>query len=755
MVDQSLNLPGIRRQAILPLYVATIFLSAFLLFSIQPLFTKMALPIVGGAPSVWSVAMVFFQTSLLAGYLYAHLLTRYLGLARAAMVHLIVTASAFSALPIALASGWSVPPPAGWQPFWLLGLFTVSLGPPFFAVAANGPLLQAWFARSNHRTSKDPYFLYAASNLGSFGALLAYPVLIEPSLTLRDQSAWWATGFMALTLSIAACSYMSYRRGAGAPAEAEAFEDATQLSASARAAPTWSIRLSWLACALVPSALLVAVTSHISTDIAAAPLMWVVPLALFLFTFVLAFRDPALVTISVLARVQVYLTAAVLMTIPFPTLWLWSLPLHLACFFVSAFVCHTALYQRRPDAAHLTEFYLWLAIGGALGGIFAGLVAPHIFSTVVEYPLLVVLALLCRPGFFAGGAPLWLRGALLMALMTAAASVGWYFAAQQVFDGGVEWLAVLLLAYAVVLMAEWRVPYRAATIAVAFLAVTTVLSPNLEQIKSIRSFFGVNKIAVTPDGRFRVLSHGTTVHGAMRLLNEDGTPATGRPEPTTYYTFEGAMGSAIKAVREVRRGRLPTVNVIGLGSGSLACHAAANERWTFMEIDADVVRFATGPEYFRFVGDCAPDAAIILGDARLTLDQAPTATVLIVDAFSSDAIPVHLITREAIGAYLTRLEGDGVLIVHISNRHLELTHVLARVAAEHGLATYLNNDISPEPREKRMRASSKVLAMARDRAALGSIAEGGPWVEVEPDMSRRPWSDDYSNILEAIIDAWR
>jgi hypothetical protein len=752
MVDQSLNLTGVRRQAILPLYVATIFLSAFLLFSIQPLFTKMALPIVGGAPSVWSVAMVFFQTSLLAGYLYAHLLTRYLGLARAAMVHLIVTASAFSALPIAVANGWSVPPPAGLQPFWLLGLFTVSLGLPFFAVAANGPLLQAWFARSKQPTSKDPYFLYAASNLGSFGALLAYPVLIEPSLTLRDQSAWWATGFMALTVSIAACAYMSYRRGAGAPAE-EVLDHSAQGSPSARATPTWSIRLSWLGCALVPSALLVAVTSYISTDIAAAPLMWVVPLALFLFTFVVAFREPALVSIGVLARVQVYLAAIVLVTIPFPTLWLLSLPLHLGCFFVSAYVCHTALYQRRPDAAHLTEFYLWLAIGGALGGIFSGLVAPHIFSTVLEYPLLVVLALLCRPGFFAGGAPVWLRGAFVMALLTAAASVAWYFGGQLLLDGGNAWLAVLLLAYAVVMMAEWRVPYRLATVAVAFLVVANVLSPNLEQVESIRSFFGVHKIAVSPDGRFRVLSHGTTVHGAMRLLNDDGTPATGRPEPTTYFTFEGAIGSAIKAIREVQGGRLATVNVIGLGSGSLACHATADERWTFMEIDADVVRIATSPEYFRFVSDCAPDADIVLGDARLTLDQAPTATLLIIDAFSSDAIPVHLITREAIAAYLTRLEDDGVLIVHISNRHLELTHVLARVAAEHGLATYLNFDVSPEPLEKRMRASSRVLAMARDRAALGAIAEGGPWVEVEPDMSRRPWTDDYSNILEAILDA--
>jgi hypothetical protein len=501
--------------------------------------------------------------------------------------------------------------------------------------------------------------------------------------------------------------------------------------------------------------LLVAVTSYISTDVAAAPLLWVVPLALFLFTFVLAFRDPALVSINLLARVQVLLAALALMTIPSASLGLISLPLHLGCFFVSAYVCHTALYQRRPDAAHLTEFYLWMAIGGALGGIFSGLIAPQIFSTVLEYPLLIALALLCRPGFFADGRQVWLRGVGLAALVCVLGSAALVFGASLFFDLGNQWLALLLVAYAIVLAAEWRAPYRVATLAVAFLVVTNFLAPVLDQSETIRSFFGVHKLAVTPDGRFRVLSHGTTIHGAMRLFHDNGTPATGRPEPTTYYTYEGAMGSAIRAVREVRGGRLSTVSVIGLGAGSLACHSAPDERWTFMEIDADVLRIATNPQYFRFMSECAPDAAIVLGDARLTLDETTTAAVIVIDAFSSDAIPAHLITREAVGAYLAKLEEDGVLVFHISNRHLELTHVLARVAAEHGLVAYLNRDSSNEPRKKRLRASSKVLVMARNRGALGSMAESAAWIEVEPDMNRRAWNDDYTNILEAIIDARR
>lgn len=755
MVAQSLDARGARSQVVLPLYVATIFLSAFLLFSIQPLFTKMALPIVGGAPSVWSIAMVFFQTSLLAGYLYAHLLTRNLGLARASIVHLIVTAIAFSALPIAIAGGWRVPPPAHLQPVWLLGLFAVSLELPFFAVAANGPLLQAWFARSNHRTSSDPYFLYAASNLGSFGALLAYPIVIEPFFTLRDQSAWWTTGFVALAVFIAACAYTSHRRGAGEAAPAEPGNQVTAASPPASAAPGWKLRLQWLGCALVPSALLVAVTSYISTDIAAAPLLWVVPLALFLFTFVLAFRDPALVSINLLARIQVYFAVLALLTMLLPTLWLISLPLHLGCFFVSAYMCHTALYLRRPAAAHLTEFYLWMALGGALGGIFSGLVAPQLFSTVLEYPLLIVLALLCRPGFFADARRVWVRGAGLMAIVCLMAAAASYLGVQLIPDGGVRWVPILLLAYGFLMAAEWRAPYRLLTVALAFLVVTNFVTPNLRKVETIRSFFGVHKLHETGGGRFRVLSHGTTIHGAMRLINEDGTPATGRPEPTTYYTFEGAMGSAISAVRDLHGGRLPAVSVIGLGSGSLACHGVPGERWTFMEIDADVVRIATNPEYFRFMSECAPEADIVLGDARLTLDQTPTAAVIVVDAFSSDAIPVHLITQEAIGAYLTKLQDDGVLVFHISNRHLELTHVLARVAAEHGLVTYLNRDSSPEPQNERLRASSKVLAMARHREALGSMAQSEAWSEVEPDLDRRPWTDDYSNILEAILDARR
>ncbi|WP_244472426.1 fused MFS/spermidine synthase [Methylobacterium sp. Leaf108] len=741
--------PSARLAAFLGLYTATIFLSALLLFGIQPMFTKMVLPVLGGSPSVWSVAMVVFQALLLLGYAYAHALVRYCPLRIAAAVHVLVMVGAFAALPIQLAAGWGKPPADG-EAVWLLGLFLASVGLPFFALSANGPLLQAWFARSGHPQAEDPYFLYGASNIGSFLALIAYPLAVEPFVSLQDQSRAWTFGFAGLAAVIALCATTATRMAAGTDRSARIPLLATT---PANAGALWRERLAWVALAFVPSGLLVAVTAHISTDVAAAPLLWVVPLALFLLTFVLAFRDRMAPSQLVLSGLQVIGTALALFPMISATSLFVGLALHLGLFFVNAMICHGALYQGRPAAGRLTEFYLCLSFGGMLGGIFCALVAPRLFSTVLEYPILLVVALACRPDLAALSRTSlrdgWRRIVLAATLLAAgsAVTVSMLPASALVFG---------LLALIALMIAQWRKPLVVALAGLTLAVSTAHLQRSASETTAFRSFFGIHKLSMSSDGRFRMLNHGTTLHGAMRVTSDDGTPFLGRPEPVTYYGMDGAMGTAIAASRASHGGTLGAVTVVGLGAGSLACHAVPGEAWTFLEIDPEVVRIASDPTLFRFLGSCAPQARIVVGDARLTLaEQTGANALIVVDAFSSDAIPSHLLTREALGLYVSKLERDGVIVIHISNHHLELRHILARAAADSGLVTYVRDDSRRTFSQSTFIAPSVVVAMARTDGDLEALHRRGDWTKVIPDNRRTPWSDDFSNIVEAMVDKVR
>src|SRR5438874_2937790 len=384
-----------RASPLLPVLTAAIFLSAALLFAVQPMFTEMVLPRLGGAPQVWSVAMVFFQAALLAGYGYAHLLTRYAPGRKSVLIHLAVMIAASFTLPLSIATGWGRPPEVG-EAFWLLGLFAVSMGLPFFALAANSPLLQAWFARTNHPSARDPYFLYAASNVGSFLALLAYPLAIEPLVSLTDQTRLWSFGFYLLIVLIAASGWLLWRSEAHPPAAATPVSDGSPQAP----APTWRDAAIWVALAAVPSGLLIAVTAHISTDVAAVPLLWVVPLALYLLTFVIVFSRRAILPHAFVVAIQpVFILGlvAVIVFEPIKTI-VPLIALHVGVFFVCALVCHGELARRRPAPRHLTAFYMWMSAGGMIGGLSAGLLAPYIFNWVAEYPILIALAVLCRPG---------------------------------------------------------------------------------------------------------------------------------------------------------------------------------------------------------------------------------------------------------------------------------------------------------------------------------------------------------------------
>jgi hypothetical protein len=737
-----------RNRLVLAVYTSAIFVSALLLFSVQPLFTKMVLPRLGGSPAVWSVAMVFFQSLLLAGYSYAHFLMQIRNRAIPVAVHLVLLVVAMLALPLSIAGGFGEPPNSGYA-FWLLALFAVSIGLPFFALAANNPLLQAWFVRTGHPAGPDPYFLYASSNIGSFLALLSYPVLLEPMFTLRTQNLIWTGGYGLLILLIAGCGALLL----GSPALAAADAQTEQTEAPA---PPWILRARWIFLAAVPSGLLIAVTAHISTDVAAAPLLWVLPLSLYLLTWVLVFQSRPLLPHQsmLLAQPLAIAGVVVLLAIGGEQNLLLTLGGHLLCFFVIAMACHGELARTRPDAKYLTGFYVALSFGGMVGGLFAGLIAPFAFSWIAEYPILLAAAALCRPD---GDErlPRWSRwywpflavlAVVLIGLSYSTSKPSWWLEDHRVWVAGSVGVLAGLLALGMY-ASRWKI---FATVVVA-LVLIRVYPADEGRVVTVRSFFGVHKIVVTPHGQYHVLMHGTTIHGAEKFQNDDGTPVTGRPEPITYYHKDGGIGQAIAAVRE-RKGAPLRVAVIGVGSGTLACASEPGETWKFFEIDQTMVDTARDPKYFTYIQNCQPDLKPVIGDARLTFAKEPVGLydLIIVDAYSSDAIPIHLATEEAMKIYKDRLAPQGAVVMHVSNRHLELASVIVGIAEANDLKSWVYSEDSG--RDDEYIFATSVVVSAREEADVGKLASSDQWAETEADASQRVWTDDYSNVLGAV---WR
>jgi hypothetical protein len=755
-----------RRALLLATFTAAIFVSAALLFMVEPMFTKMVLPRFGGSPSVWSVAIVFFQAALLAGYTYAHWLTRYAPGRRSVVIHLAVMIAAIFALPLSIASGWGSPPAQG-EAFWLIGLFAASIGLPFFALAANSPLLQAWFARTDHPAARDPYFLYAASNVGSFLALVSYPALVEPLVRLGDQARFWSIGFCLLIALIAACGALLWRSPDQAPAAAASDDGAARLADSP---PTWRDAAFWIAQAAVPSGLLVAVTAHVSIDVAAFPLLWVLPLALYLLTFVIVFARRPIVPHRLVVAVQpVFIIGLVAVMVfelgetPIDLVNTWVIEplktivglvaMHLAVFFVCALMCHGELARTRPAAKYLTAFYLWMSAGGVIGGIAAGLLAPYVFNWVAEYPILIALAVLCRPGLRLPSDPRWryaLLGALTIGIVLAI--VGAIFPdrlSPGLLDETTSNRTLAALLVASVLL--WRMPLPfAATIAFVLFMHHSVLEE--AGILSVRSFFGVAKVTESSDRQYRLLQHGTTLHGGQHVRDADGQPVTGPPELLMYYWDGSGIGQTFDAARARAAGPIRYA-VIGLGTGSLACEAEADDSVTYYEIDPAIIRIARDPNLFSFVSECRPEMPIILGDARLTLADAPDGAydLIIVDAFTSDAIPIHLLTREAMAIYLRKLSPHGMVVVHVSNRHLELASVVTGIAAANGAITRVNDSTDLDGASHPYKYTSTVAAVARTDEDFGQLAQSPDWELKEPDPAQWVWTDDYSNIVGAVL----
>jgi hypothetical protein len=712
---------------------------------VQPLFTKMVLPRLGGSPAVWSVAMVFFQSLLLAGYAYAHCLMRIKNRTVPVAVHLTLLVFALFALPLSIAGGWGEPPARGYA-LWLLGLFVVSIGLPFFALAANNPLLQAWFVRTGHPDGGDPYFLYASSNVGSFLALLSYPLLLEPMLTLHTQNLIWTGGYAVLIALIAGCGALLLASPKSAAMDTLAAE-------SDAPAPSWRLRARWIFLAAVPSGLLIAVTAHISTDVAAAPLLWVLPLSLYLLTWVLVFQSRPLLPHKWMLMLQPAAIAGgiVLLAVGGEQNLLLTLGGHQLCFFVIAMACHGELARTRPPAKYLTGFYVALSFGGMLGGLFAGLIAPYAFSWVAEYPILLVLAALCRPG----GQERWPRLSrwywtalvvLAAALIAPALRTGELFdwlEEQRVYVAGGVAVAGMLLA---LLLDAGR--WKFASLAALALVLIRVYPADEGRVETVRSFFGVHKILMASNGQYHVLMHGTTIHGAEKF-QYDGTPLPGRPEPITYYHRDGGIGQAIAAIRE-RKGAPLRVAVIGLGAGTLTCASEPGESWKFFEIDQSMVDTARDPKYFTYIDACEPDLKPVIGDARLTFAREADGTydLIIVDAYSSDAIPIHLATREAMNIYKNKLAPQGAVLMHVSNRHLELSSVVVGIAEANELASWVYSEDTG--RDSEYIFSTAVVVSAREEADIGTLAASDQWARTEAGDGQRIWTDDYCNVLGAV-----
>jgi hypothetical protein len=722
-------------------FTLAIFTSAFLLFAIQPMFTKMILPQLGGSPGVWSVAMVFFQAVLLLGYLYAHLSTRYLPPHTAIYVHVGLLLITFIALPISIATGLGKPPAEG-QAFWLIGVFTFSVGLPFFAVAGNGPLLQAWFARTGHKDAGNPYFLYAASNLGSFAALLLYPLIFETTLRLTQQSLGWSIGFAALALLIMASGYIMW------------ITDTNQVAGFAQpkrvAGPKPRLIGEYIWLSFIPSALLVAVTAHISTDIAPAPFLWVIPLALYLLTFVLIFRDRPLVPSSIIIHLVPILAGLVILSKVAQFNILLTCTIHLGFFFAAALMCHQRLYDRRPPAEHLTQFYLWMSFGGVLGGIFSGLLAPQIFDRILEYPILIGLAMLAHPAVLRASRSEFVREILPVIVLGLIVAAGIYMFRGHDFISSNSYHKYLIGVMSVAIIGFYvHQLTRVALIIAALLAIE--MSPvDILNASYERSFFGVNKVFLQNNGQFRVLEHGTTLHGAIRIKNPDGSKYTGPITPLTYYHPKGVLAQTLQLLPPQINGR--EVAVVGLGTGAHSCNGLTRDRWTYFEIDPVVIKIARDAEQFGFISHCAPTAKIVLGDARLTLAEQPASTFdyLLIDAFSSDTIPIHLLTREAIALYMSRLKDDGLLVIHISNRHMELQSVVSALARDAGVAVKTRTQTT-KPTSLGDPVPSAVAIFARQPETLARYTEELGWKQ-PANNNVSVWTDDYSNILGAI---WR
>jgi len=717
----------------------TVFLSATLLFWVEPMFSKMALPLLGGVPAVWNTCLVFYQFTLFAGYLYAHLLSTRLARGVSVSIHLLlVGVAAVKMTSFNASSATSQIQPVAWL-FWQ---FITTIGLPFFLLSATVPLMQTWLHGEAVLTSRSSssWWIYAVSNAGSLFGLVSYPLLIEPFLPLAAQQAWWACGVRVFAFLIAGMALLHFRL------------ETPRRSVSTNADDTpvpWKMRMFWLAAAAIPSSLLVGATNHITTDIAAIPLLWALPLGLYLLSFIFVFATQTIFSHSTMLLAQSLLALPLLLGAfaRLRTSFWFDFPLHLAAFFVFCMVCHGELARRRPSAAHLTEFYLFLSAGGVLGGLFTALFAPLVFNSTLEYPLMIACACLLRSSSdrpLSNRQRLWLAfGGLLAVFLLPIA----FFMPTQRMTVGVGMASFLLLTACLGAIGfSYLRTFRQIAFGLgAVLLISGALFHNQYRYEfRQRNFFGTLRVTPSPDGRLTLFYHGTTLHGAQRRTPDGGA------EPLTYFHANSPLGQMFAALTHQPPRRAA---VFGLGVGSMAAYNRAGDAMTFYEIDPDVEAVARREEWFRYLSDAAGSVKVVVGDARIALSAAPDQAydLLIQDAFSSDMIPFHLLTAEAFELYFKKLRPDGVFVLNITNRHINLEPLLAELFHKYNMTSMLWRDAQTHRElEAEYRFPSAWVIASRRKDALAPFLADARWRPLQRRSGMRLWTDDYSNLFSVL-----
>ena len=670
------------------LFAKTIFLGAFLLFLIEPLFAKLILPWFGGSAAVWATCLVFFQTALLLGYFYADATTRRLTPKRQSAMHTGLLVVSLFWLSIAPESFWRAHVRV--DPAWrILGLLTFSIGLPFVLLSATSPLLQTWYAR--RASGRSPYHLFALSNCASLLALLSFPFLIEPRLSSRQQSILWSSVYALFAICCSLTAWYSRSNATNTFALNQ-----SPAATEERTPPSYRTKLLWLSLSACGSMMLLAVTNHLSENVAPVPLLWVLPLALYLLSFALVFAKRSFYSRWFVARllaVSLGCAGCAIYDSSITHAIQISVPLFCAALFVICFFCHGELVQRKPAAHYLTSFYLTIALGGALGAVCVGLLAPHILSGVYELPIVLLLAAIL------GSVVLW--------------QAGW---SARIF-----WLGV--------------------SGAMCAVLVWNVRTTREDTVAMMRNFYGALRIQDFKVGRalpYRSLVHGTIQHGAQYLTFPENR------NPTTYYGRKSGVGLALRFCCGDGPKR---VGVIGLGAGTLAAYGKPGDSFRFYEINPQVIEVANG--WFTFLKQSPAKSEVILGDARLSLESEPSQQfdVLAVDAFSGDAIPVHLLTREAFAVYFRHLKPDGILAVHTSNTYLNLAPVVKLLAEDAGYATRF---IASEEDPLMMISSADWVLVTRNQRFLNvpETSVGGENIVVLSGL--RLWTDDYNNLFDIL-----
>ena len=693
----------------------------------------MLLPRLGGTPAVWNTCMLFFQILLLAGYSYVLVTTSWMEARKQAVLHTVLLLLSCLYLPLTLTGNAGDISEHHYPALWLFAYLLSAIGLPIFLISTTSPLLQKWFTHAGH---EDPYFLFAVSNAGSLLALISYPVLLEPNLKLSRQTHIWAVAYVVFLVLSLGCMLVLWKSS-----RAERVSESKDLQK-----PSISLkqRLYWILLAFIPASLLFGVTTYITTEIAPTPLLWTIPLALYLVTFVLAFAGkhllPAPIANAALGALALLLTLVLAANATEPTTAI--VLLHLCFFFVAATICHNKLAGDRPSAARLADFYLCVAIGGMLGGLFNTLIAPIAFNTIIEYPLAIVLAcLVVRENNQNDSSVdrlfdvIWpaIIGALIIALV---------FIVKGTDLSPVVAVAIIFGAPLVIINHRFRTrPVRFALALGAVMLGSVVYSETQNRTLHVeRNFFGTLSVKLDHESGTRILYHGNTIHG-RQFINP-----VYQTEPLSYFHREGPLGLIFDAFNA--NAASPNVAVVGLGTGSMLCYSFAGQRWTFYEINPAVVRLARTPEYFTYLEKCAAAYTdIVVGDARLKLQNAPDQLygLIVLDAFNSDAIPVHLLTQEAIDLYMSKLATGGMLAFHISNRSLRLDGVLADLAEHNGAMSLSFADGEFDP--VRGKDPSEWLVMARNSPAFDSLAQDPRWRVVQGRIDADVWTDDFSNIL--------